>query len=192
MHAPREPHLIAVKRIFRYLKGTLNLGLHLVHTPLIALHGFCDADWADCHDDQRSTSGFAIYMGNNLLLWGVKKQAIVSRSTAEAKYRALASTTTKLMWFMNLLQSIGYCLPPPKLYYDNISAVTIAKNPVFHHRTKHIEIDVHFVRERVASGDLLLEHVAGPNKTANIFAKPLCSAKFVPNRDKLLIGSLPP
>jgi hypothetical protein len=73
MHAPREPHLIAVKRIFRYLKGTLNLGLHLVHTPLIALHGFCDADWADCHDDQRSTSGFAIYMGNNLLSWGVKK-----------------------------------------------------------------------------------------------------------------------
>jgi histone deacetylase 1/2 len=192
MHAPREPHLIVVKRIFRYLKGTLTLGLHLVHTPLIALHGFCDADWAGCHDDRRSTSGFAIYMGNNLLSWGAKKQATVSRSTAEAEYRALASTTAELMWFMNLLQSIGYCLPPPKLYCDNISAVTMAKNPVFHHRTKHIEIDVHFVRERVASGDLLLEHVAGPDQIADIFTKSLCSAKFVPNRDKLFIGSLPP
>lgn len=175
MHAPREPHLIAAKRIFRYLKGTLNLGLHLVHTPLIALHGFCDADWAGCHDDRRSTSGFAIYMGNNLLSWGAKKQATVSRSTAEAEYRALASTTAELMWFMNLLQSIGYHLPPPKLYCDNISAVTMAKNPVFHHRTKHIEIDVHFVREQVARGDLLLEHVAGPDQIADIFTKPLCS-----------------
>ena len=174
------------------MKGTLTLGLHLVHTPLIALHGFCDADWAGCHDDRRSTSGFAIYMGNNMLSWGAKKQATVSRFIAEAEYRALASTIAELMWFMNLLQSIGYCLPPPKLYCDNISAVTMAKNPVFHHRTKHIEIDVHFVRERVASGDLLLEHVAGPDQTADIFTKPLCSAKFVPNRDKLFIGSLPP
>ena len=192
MHAPREPHLIAVKRIFRYLKGTLNLGLHLVHTPIIALHGFCDADWAGCHDDRLSTSGFAIYMGNNLLSWGAKKQATVSRSTTEAEYRALASTTTELMWFTNLLQSIGYHLPPTKLYCDNISAVTMTKNPIFHHRTKHIEIDVHFVREQVARGDLLLGHVAGPDQIADIFTKPLCSSKFVPNRDKLFIGSHPP
>jgi hypothetical protein len=192
MHAPREPYLIDVKRIFRYLKGTINLSLYLVHALLIALHGFCDADWAGCHDDRRSTSGFAIYMGNNMLSWGAKKQATVSRSTAEAEYRVVASTTAELMWFLNLLQSIGYCLPPLKLYCDNISAVTMAKNLVFHHRTKHIEIDVHFVRERVAHRDLLLEHVAGPDQTAYIFTKPLCSAKFVPNRDKLFIGSLSP
>jgi len=160
--------------------------------PLTALHGFCDADWVGCKDDRRSTSGFAIYMGANLLSWGAKKQATISRSTTEAEHRALASTTTELMWFTNLLKSIGYCLPPLKLYCDNISAITMAKNPVFHHRTKHIEIDVHFVRERVASGALLLEHVADTSQIADILTKPLCSDKFVSNRDKLLIGSQPP
>jgi len=96
------------------------------------------------------------------------------------------------MWFMNLLQSIGYCLPPPKLYCDNISAITMVKNPVFHHRTKHIEIDVHFVREYVASGALLLDHVADTAQLADILTKPLCSDKFILNRDKLFIGSQPP
>jgi len=97
MHAPREPHLIAVKRIFCYLKGTLDIGLHFVPMPLTALHGFCDADWAGCKDDRRSTSSFVIYMGANLLSWGAKKQATVSRSMAEAEYRALAFTTAELM-----------------------------------------------------------------------------------------------
>jgi len=148
--------------------------------PLTALHGFCDADWVGCKDDRRSTFGFAIYMGANLLSWGAKKQATVSRSTAEAEHRALASTTTELIWFTNLLKSIGYCLPPLKLYCDNISAITMAKNPVFHHRTKHIEIDVHFVRERVASGAFLLEHVAGTSQIADILTKPLCSDSLFP------------
>ena len=85
-------------------------------------------------------------MGANLLSWGAKKQATVSRFMTEAEYRALASTTAELMCFMNLLKSIGYCLPPPKLYCDNISAIIMANNLVCHHRTKHIELDVHFVR----------------------------------------------
>jgi hypothetical protein len=131
-------------------------------------------------------------MGANLLSWSARKQATISRSTAEAEYHALASTTAELMWFMNLLKSIGYCLPPPKLYCDNISAITMAKNPVFYHRTKHIEIDVHFLREHVANGALLLKHIAGTAQLADILTKPLCSDKFVSNRDKLLIGSQPP
>ena len=99
--------------------------------PLTALHGFCDADWVGCKDDRHSTSGFAIYMGANLLSWGAKKQATISRSTAEAEHRALASTTTELIWFTNLLKSIGYCLPPLKLYCDNISAITMARIQCF-------------------------------------------------------------
>jgi hypothetical protein len=106
MQHPWDTHLIAVKRIFRYLKGTLNIGLNFVKAPLlIALHGFCDADWAGSRDDHHSTTGFAIYISDDLLSWEAKKQATMSRSTAEAKYRALASTTTKLMWFIHLLKS---------------------------------------------------------------------------------------
>jgi ATP sulfurylase len=93
---------------------------------------------------------------------------------------------------MNLLKSIGYCLPPPKLYCDNINAITMAKNPVFHHCTKHIEIDVHFLRECVASGVLLFEHIASTAQLVDILTKLLCSNKFVSNHDKLLIGTQPP
>jgi hypothetical protein len=120
-------------------------------------------------------------MGTNLLSWGAKKHAIISRSTAEAEYRALASTTAELIWFMNLLKSIGYCLSPLKLYYYNISAITMAKNLIFHHRIKHIEIDVHFIRKRVASGALLVEHIDGLAQLADILTKPLYSIKFASN-----------
>jgi hypothetical protein len=113
MQHPRDSHLIVVKRVFRYLKGTLNIGFNFVKTPHIALRGFCDADWADSKDDRCSTTGFAIYMGDNLLSWGAKKQATVSRSTAKAEYRALASTTAELMWFIHLLKaSVIYFMLP--------------------------------------------------------------------------------
>jgi hypothetical protein len=107
MQHPWDTHLIAVKRIFRYLKGTLNISLNFVKAPpLIALHGFCDADWAGSKDDRHSMTGFAIYISDNLLSRGAKKQATMSCSTVEAKYRALASTTTELMWFIHLLKSL--------------------------------------------------------------------------------------
>ena len=115
MQAPHDTHLIDVKMIFRYLKGTLNVGLHYIHTPVHELRVFCDADWAGCRDDRHSTTGFAIFLGKNLISWGAKKQGTMSRSTAEPEYSALASTTVKLMWFGHLLKNIGYFVPPPKL-----------------------------------------------------------------------------
>jgi hypothetical protein len=192
MQTPHDTHLIAVKRIFRYPKGTFNIGLHYIRNPIHELHGFCDADWAGCRDDRRSTTGFAIFLGTNLISWGAKKQATVSRSTAEAEYRALASTTAELMWFVHLLNAIGHCVPSPQLYCDNISAIHMAKNPVFHHRTKHIEIDVHFVRERVASGALSLAYITGSDQIADIFTKSLCATTFALNRAKLCLGLAPP
>ena len=116
----------------------------------------------------------------------------MSRSTAEAEYRVLASTTAELIWFIHLLKSIGYLLPAPTLYCDNLSAINMAKNLVFHHCTKHIEIDVDFVREQVARGILSLQHISGPAQIADIFTKPLCVAKFLPNRTKLFISPIPP
>jgi len=116
----------------------------------------------------------------------------VSRSTTEAEYRALASTTAELMWFVHLLNTIGHCVPSPQLYCDNISAIHMAKNPVFHHRTKHIEIDVHFVRERVASGALSLAHIPRSDQITDIFTKSLCAATFALNRAKLCLSPAPP
>jgi hypothetical protein len=116
----------------------------------------------------------------------------VSHSTAEAEYRALASTIAELMWFIHLLKSIGYLIPTPTLYCDNLNAINMAKNPVFYHRMKHIEIDVHFVREQVAHGILSLQHISGPDQIADIFTKPLCVAKFLQNRSKLLISPILP
>jgi hypothetical protein len=116
----------------------------------------------------------------------------VSRSTAEAEYRTFASTTAKLMWFVHLLKNIGHCVPPLQLYCDNISAIHMAKNPVFHHRTKHIEIDVHFVRERVASGALSLAYIPGSDQITDIFTKSLYAAMFALNRDRLCLDLAPP
>jgi len=116
----------------------------------------------------------------------------VSRSTAEAEYRTFASTTAKLMWFVHLLKNIGHCVPPLQLYCDNIIAIHMAKNPVFHHRTKHIEIDVHFVRERVASGALSLAYIPGSDQIADIFTKSLYAAMFALNRDRLCLDLAPP
>ena len=116
----------------------------------------------------------------------------MSQSTTEAEYRALASTTAELMWFIHLLKNIGHCVPSPQLYCDNISAIHMAKSPVFHHRTKHIEIDVHFVRERVASGALSLAHILGSDQIADIFTKSLCAVTFALNRAKLCLGPAPP
>lgn len=125
-------------------------------------------------------------MGPNLLSWSAKKQVMVARSMAEAEYRALASTMAELMWFMHLLMSTGYNLPLPILHL----ALSMAKNLVFHHHTKHIEIDVHFMREQVARWLIRLTHVSDQEQVADIFT--LCASKFIPNRSKLYISPILP
>jgi len=116
----------------------------------------------------------------------------VSRSIGEAKYCVLTSTTGELMWFVHLLKSIGYCVHPPTLYSDNICAIHLAKNPMFHHRTKHIKIDVHFINELVASGVLSLAYIPGSDQITNIFTKSLCATKFILNHGKLCLSPAPP
>ncbi|XP_066380562.1 uncharacterized mitochondrial protein AtMg00810-like [Miscanthus floridulus] len=155
MHDPREPHLAAMKRILRYIQGTLDLGFHLLHTSTADLTVYTDADWAGCPDTRRSTSGYGVFWGDNLISWSSKHQATVSRSSAEAKYRAVANGVAEACWLRQLLHELHCPLRRVTVVYcDNVSAVYLSTNPVQHQRTKHVEIDLHFVCDRVALGEI--------------------------------------
>ena len=142
---PSTAHWTAAKRVLRYLKDSVDH--ELIYTEgSLHLSAYCDAGWASSPNDRRSTSGFAIFLGNCLISWSAKKQAVVSRSSTEAEYRALAIATTELFWIRMLFKNLGIPLPyVPVLWCDNFSALTLASNPVFHARTKHIEVDYHFI-----------------------------------------------
>ena len=160
MHDPREQHLSALKRILRYIRGTLHHGLQLYISPSRGLVAYSDADWAGCPTTRRCTSGYCVFLGQNLLSWSAKRQTTISRSSAEAEYRAVANAVAETSWLRNLLCELLY--PPltaTLVYCDNANAVYLSTNPVQHQRTKHIEIDIHFVRDKVAMGHIRVLHV---------------------------------
>jgi hypothetical protein len=145
---PREPHYTLIKRILRYLHGTLNHGLQLCPTDVSTLVAYSDADWASCPDTRRSTSGYAVFLGDNLVSWSSKRQPTVSRSSAEAEYRAVANAVAETTWLRQLLQEMHIPLKRATIVFcDNVSVVYLSSNPVNHQRTKHIEIDLYFVQE---------------------------------------------
>ncbi|GJX46175.1 uncharacterized mitochondrial protein-like protein [Tanacetum coccineum] len=190
LHSPTEKHWSAVKRILRYLKGTADFGLLVrqesgsilhaytdSHSPY--LNAFSDADWAGCPDDRRSTGGYAIYLGSNLVSWSARKQKTVSRSSTESEYKALADTVAEITWLEALLRELRVPMATiPVLWCDNLGATYLTANPMFHARTKHIEVDFHFVREKVAEKKLSVRHISTKDQIADVFTKPLSSQQF--------------
>jgi histone deacetylase 1/2 len=167
-------HWAAVKRILRYLKQCTKLGLKIHKSSFTLVSAFSDADWAGSTDDRRSTGGFAIFLGSNLVSWCARKQHTVSRSSTESEYKAVADATAKVMWIQTLLQELHINSPrAAKLWCDNIGAKYLSANPVFHARTKHIEVDYHFVRERVSRKLLDIEFISSGDQVADGFTKPL-------------------
>lgn len=170
---PTDIHWEAVKRILRFVKGTASTGLNFRRSPSTLLSIFTDADWAGCVDDLRSTGGFAVYFGPNLISWSACKQPTVSRSSTEAEYKALANGTAEASWIQTLLKELHIPQPrAPVLWCDNLGATYLSVNPAFHARTKHIEVDYHFVREKVALGALEVWFVSTKDQIADVFTKP--------------------
>lgn len=189
MHAPREAHVTLLKRILRYIKGTAAFGLHLRASTSPTLTAFSDADWAGCPDTRRSTSGFCIFLGDSLISWSSKRQTTVSRSSAEAEYRGVANAVAECTWLRQLLGELHCRVPQATIAYcDNISSVYMSKNPVHHKRTKHIELDIHFVREKVALGELRVLPIPSAHQFADVFTKGLPSSMFNEFRASLCVG----
>jgi len=186
MQDPRDVHWTAVKRILRYLKHSITYGLLIRPCHHFQLAAFSDADWAGCPDDRKSTSGYCTFLGPNLLSWNSKKQPTVSRSITEAEYKALANASVELIWLQSLLKELGVFLATaPTLFCDNIGATYLSSNPAFHARTKHIEIDYHFVRDRIALQTLSVKFVSSKDQLADILTKPVVSTRFASLRTNL-------
>jgi hypothetical protein len=190
MHAPHDSHWTTVKQILRYIRGTLDLGLTLHASPATDIVAYSDADWTGCPDTRRSTSGYCVYLGPSLISWSSKRQPTVSRSSAEAEYRAVANAVAECSWLRQLLLELSYPIDKATIVYcDNVLAVYLSANLVHHRRTKHIELDIHFVREQVALGHIRVLHIPTSQQFADIMTKGLPTSSFEEFWSSLCVGS---
>ncbi|KAJ0591220.1 putative RNA-directed DNA polymerase [Helianthus annuus] len=186
MHKPGQAHLDIALRLLRYLKQSPGMGIVFRKTGNFDISAYVDSDWAKCLLTRKSITGYGIFLGNSLVSWKSKKQGFVSRSTAEAEYRAMCSATCEVMWIKNVLSELQIsCSLPVTLFCDSKSAISISQNLVFHERTKHFELDLHFLREKIASGIIDPHKIASENQIADIFTKGLNVAQHEVMCEKL-------
>ena len=191
MHDLREIHLQATYRVLHYLKAHPRKGILFKKTSNIALAIYTDADFAGSPLDRRSTTCYCTFIGGNLVSWRSKKQKVVARSSSEAEFRAMAAGVCELLWVKIILKDLKVQRSKPmKLYCDNKSAISIAHNPVQHDQTKHIEIDKHFIKEKLDSGLICTPYVPTGHQLADVLTKGLYSNVFHKNISKLGIEDL--
>lgn len=178
MQDPRQGHWDAAICLLRYLKSSPGQGLLLPSSNDLNLHVYCDSDWASCPMMRRSITGYLVMLGSAPISWKTKKQPTVSRSSTEAGYFAMANTTSEAIWIRNLLRTLHVPVPLAQLYCDNQVALHIAANLMFHERTKHIEIDCHFIRECLLSVAVVTRYVPTTGQPADLFTKALGYRQF--------------
>ncbi|KAI5324552.1 hypothetical protein L3X38_033625 [Prunus dulcis] len=186
MHSPSEDRMGVVMRILRYLKVTSGKGLMFCKYGHTDVEGYTDVDWASSITDRHSTSGYFTFVGNNLVTWRSKKQKVVSRSSAEAEYRGMAQDVCELLWLRRLLRDLGFePQKPMNLYCDNKAAIAIAHNPVQHDRTNHVEVDRHFVKEKLDAEIISFPFISSEYQLADVLTKAVSTTVFLNSLDKL-------
>ena len=179
MKNPSAEHWVAIKRVLRYVKGTLNLGLRFTHSKSFKLVGYSDSDWAGCVDSRKSTSGYVFRVGNSTVSWSSKKQPVTALSSTEAEYIALCAAAQETVWLRNLLADIGIKQSEATTVYgDNQGAICLSKNPKNHPRTKHIDVKYHYTRELVESNIIKVDYVPTSEMVADTLTKGLARPSF--------------
>ena len=174
MSSPTVDNWAIVEYILCYLKGASGRGILYSNHEHNRVECFTDADWVGSKEDRSSTSGYCVFVGGNLVSWKSKKQGVVSRSSAESEYRAMTHSMCEIMWLHQLLMEVGIkTVVLAKLWYANQAALHIALNLVYHERTKHIEIDCHFVLEKIQLGLISTGYVKTEEQLGDIFTKAL-------------------
>lgn len=186
MHSPNEDHMKAVFRILRYLKSSPGKGLFFSKNGNLEVEGYTDADWAGDKSDGKSTSGYFTFVGGNLVSWRSKKQKLVARSSAESEFRGMVHGVCELLWVKRIMQDLGLEVKETmNLYCDNQAALKIANNPVLHDRTKHVEVDRHFIKDHLEKGTIKLPYVKSKEQLADMLTKAISSREFYSSLDKL-------
>jgi hypothetical protein len=186
MEEPVYTHLKAVKRILRYIRGTESFGLFYTKAEDFMLEGYSDSDWCGDVDDRKSTSGYVFFLGDTTFTWLSKKQPVVTLSTCEAEYVAAGGCVCHVIWLRRLLKELNFAQEKAtQIYLDSRSAIELAKNPVHHERSKHIDLKFHFIREHVKEKEIELVHVKSEDQAADIFTKPLSTRLFEKMRNLL-------
>ncbi|KAF0706887.1 hypothetical protein AaE_013900 [Aphanomyces astaci] len=186
LERPGRQHWNAVKRIFQYLQGTQDFGIHYERVER-SVCGYSDADWAGDVDTRHSTSGYCFLLNNGIVSWKSHKQRTVALSSTEAEYMGLTEAAQEALWMKALLQELGELEDgvPITIWEDNQGSIALAKNTEHHRRTKHIDIRYHFIREKVASADIELKYCPTSDMIADIFTKPLPAVQFSKLREKM-------
>ena len=193
MDNPHETHWHAAKQIFRYLKGTISFALHFSNKGNPNLHSYADVDWGRDLDTRRSTSGIVHRVGDSLIDWSSQLQPTVLLSTTEAEYRVLTDAAKDVIYLRRLLEELGTDITAPTtILSDNESCIKLVDNPVLHARTKHIELQHHFIREQVKAGRAIVSYVPARYQQADLLTKPLSYPSFYTNREAIGIKLLPP